>query len=337
MKNPIVTIIIPLYNGEKYIQRLIDTIWQQTYQTFEVIFINDGSKDQTAKVLIEKLEEKQYQNYVLVDNVLNQGISKSKNEAIKIATGDYIMFLDQDDYLSASALELLIARVKNGCDYVVGNYIREYDYKKRFYEKMFEFQPSMNSVEGASLLENPDLLITIHQALWAKLYKKELFDDFQFDESLHGVEDLGSTSILLAKSKKIGVVSDVIYHYIYSKSSTINEANSSYVVTDTYNAFNNFYDYYQKEGLDELYREELEYLYVYHCVLSVSVRTFQRTRNYQELIEKVYTDLNKRFPEYKKNKYYKTHLKISKYFIFVNKYKLGQFICSRVLGRKRAI
>ena len=60
-----ISIAMCTYNGEKYIQRLIDTIWQQTYQTFEVIFINDGSKDQTAKVIIEKLEEKQYQNYVL--------------------------------------------------------------------------------------------------------------------------------------------------------------------------------------------------------------------------------------------------------------------------------
>lgn len=333
MERPRVTIIVPIYNGEKYIQTLINTIWEQTYKNFEVLFINDGSKDNSAELLIEQLNKHGYENYIFINNKINNGISKSKNEAIQAATGEYIMFLDQDDYLSRNALELLIERVeKNDCDYVVGNYVREYDYKKRIYEKVFEFQPSMEDVDGKTLAENPKILISIHQALWGKIYKKELFSNFEFDEKLHGVEDLGSTSILLAKAKKIGVVSKVVYHYLYSKESTINEANSSYVVTDTYNAFNNFYDYYDNNGLLELYNDELEFLYIYHCVLSVSVRTFQRTKNYEESLSRVYQELDKRFPEYKKNKYYKKHLKVSKYFISFNRYKIIQSICSKILG-----
>lgn len=334
MEKTFLSVIVPLYNAEQFINQLIDTFLQQTYSFYEVVFIDDGSTDNTHQLMKKKLADLQDDRFKMLSNEKNLGISQTKNKALKCVQYDYIMFFDQDDLLSKDALSLLMEKVDLGSDYVVGNYCREYTYKKSFYDKMFEFQPVLKEATNKSLREIPELLITIHQALWAKVYDKKLFDDFEFDEELHGVEDLGSTSILLAKAKKISVVEKVIYYYQYSKTSTINEADSSYVVEDTYNAYNNFYNYYEHEGLVNTFLPELEYLYIYHCVLSVLVRTYQRTKNYQQPVERVFSELMRRYPNYRQNKYYKSHLKISKYFIVFNKSKVFRKVFSLILNRK---
>jgi Predicted glycosyltransferases len=333
--SPLVSVIVPLYNAQKYIQQLLQTLQNQTYENIEVLFVDDCSKDETFANMKNILQELSDERFEIIRNEVNYGISKTKNNAIKMISGLYVMLLDQDDLLAIDAIELLMQKaINDSCDYVVGNYVREYDYERKFYDKIFEFQPKMQESNGKLLSEIPSLLVTIHQALWAKIYKIDILKDFVFDESLHGVEDLGSTSILLAKSHKIGVVSKVIYYYQYSKGSTINEANSSYVVTDTFNAYNNVYNYYEAEDLVEKYISELEYLYVYHCVLSVLVRTYQRTENYQKSVKYVYEELERRFPKYKENIYYKKHLKISKWFIVLNKNILVQKVVSKILCQR---
>ena len=96
-----ISVIIPVYNGEKYIQRCVDSVLNQTYSDIEIIVINDGSTDNTENIL------KSYSNIVLI-NKENEGVSKARNTGLSLAKGDYVYFCDADDYLEKNAFEILI-------------------------------------------------------------------------------------------------------------------------------------------------------------------------------------------------------------------------------------
>lgn len=103
MKSDLISIIIPVYNGEKYIKDCVETIFKQTYNNYELIIVNDGSTDNT-KVILETFKDKRLKVY----NVKNGGVSKARNYGLKKAQGEFVLFIDSDDILVDNALELLI-------------------------------------------------------------------------------------------------------------------------------------------------------------------------------------------------------------------------------------
>ena len=120
---PEVTIVIPVYNSEKYIGRCIDSILNQTFQDFELLIINDGSKDNSQEVVEEY--KSRYPNKITLINQENKGVSKTRNEAIKIANGKYIMFIDNDDYIDNNYIEIYVTKInQTNADIVMGGYRR---------------------------------------------------------------------------------------------------------------------------------------------------------------------------------------------------------------------
>ncbi|MBQ8784417.1 MAG: glycosyltransferase family 2 protein [Alphaproteobacteria bacterium] len=112
-----VTVVIPVYNVEKYLEQCLDSVINQTYKDIEIICINDGSTDNSITIL---------EKYALSDNRIkiisqtNQGISAARNAGIKVATGKYITFLDSDDFLSRDAIEKMVTAIENNyVDFVV--------------------------------------------------------------------------------------------------------------------------------------------------------------------------------------------------------------------------
>ena len=120
---PKVSVIIPVYNSEKYIEKCINSVLEQDYQEFELILINDGSKDGSLKIL-ERYKEKYKEKIVLV-NQENCGVSKTRNNAIQIANGEYIMFMDNDDFIDKDYIKTYIEEIeKEDLDVVIGGYRR---------------------------------------------------------------------------------------------------------------------------------------------------------------------------------------------------------------------
>ena len=107
---PEVTIVIPVYNSEKYIGRCIESILNQTFQDFELLIINDGSKD-NSKEIIKEYKSK-YPDKITFINQENKGVSTTRNEAIKIANGKYIMFIDNDDYIDNDYIEIYVSKIR---------------------------------------------------------------------------------------------------------------------------------------------------------------------------------------------------------------------------------
>ena len=118
-----VSIIIPAYNAEKYIEQCIDSIISQTYKNIEVIIVNDGSTDNTLAICEKYAKE---DKRIKIVKKKNEGVSKARNDGIKIATGKYIMFIDSDDYIDDDYIEIMHKNiVEKKADLVVSNYTRD--------------------------------------------------------------------------------------------------------------------------------------------------------------------------------------------------------------------
>ena len=121
-----ISIIIPLYNAENYISKCLDSIINQTYKNFEIIIINDKSKDDSWEVLNHYVSENLNINFKIVNNEVNLGLSKTRNKGMDLATGDYIFFMDNDDTLVDNfSLQHFIDKTENDPDIILGCLCRD--------------------------------------------------------------------------------------------------------------------------------------------------------------------------------------------------------------------
>ena len=198
MENLIISIIIPVYNTEKYLQECIDSVRQQSYKNLELIFINDGSTDNSSVILDRAAES---DTRIKIVEQENSGLSAARNRGMREASGDYIMFLDSDDWLDKKTCEIALGKMKQyDADVVFWSYIREYREKSLktplFSDKEIIWQFNnirslfrrMVGLTGKELVEpqKTDSLITA----WGKLYKKSVLNDINFvDTKIIGTED----------------------------------------------------------------------------------------------------------------------------------------------------
>ena len=122
IQDSLVSIIVPVYNSEKYVERCILSILNQTYSIIELILINDGSTDSSLNILDEYSRK---DNRIILVNKENEGVSASRNLGIEIATGKYLMFIDNDDFVEPSYVETYVSEIeKYSADLIIGGYQR---------------------------------------------------------------------------------------------------------------------------------------------------------------------------------------------------------------------
>ncbi len=216
--NSKISIIIPVYNVEKYLNRCIESIVNQTYKNIEIILINDGSTDNSQKILNEY---KKYKN-IFVYKKNNGGLSSARNYGLKYVTGDYIMFVDSDDWIDINCIENLVS-------YLCTNKnidIIEFGYRNVNDAGII----NQHKFDNKQIDDNNNILYeyfygnTIVDMVCNKIYKATLFDNLMFVEGkIH--EDYMITPKLLYKSNNISIISDVYYNY-YRRDNSI--TNSKY-------------------------------------------------------------------------------------------------------------
>ncbi len=216
-----ISVIIPVYNGEKYIQRCVDSVLNQTYSDIEIIVINDGSTDNTENIL------KSYSNIVLI-NKENEGVSKARNTGLSLAKGDYVYFCDADDYLEKNAFEILIKEFAENDLLRFGHYVVSGNQKNLktnnddvlagvdlnlSNEKLLEYLIS-NKTEGH---------------LWNYLFKLSIIKNNKilFDEELFYQEDVLFLLEYCLKIKNIKVISKPFYNYYVNENSVTKNIESS--------------------------------------------------------------------------------------------------------------
>lgn len=202
---PLVTIIIPVYNTEKYLKKCLDTVVNQTYKNIEIIIINDASPDNSKEIIIQYT--KKYKNIKLINNPVNLGVSISRNIGLDSANGDYIYFLDSDDFIRKDAIEKLVNLAT----------LYEVPLVEAKYKSVFTSQePKLNAkVKNRYInLEKDKGAIKNHNCIACnKLYSHDLIkDNIRFPEKLN-YEDNAFVYPLLTIAKKSIITNEVLYFY----------------------------------------------------------------------------------------------------------------------------
>ncbi len=219
MAKPFFSILMPVYNGEKYINKAIDSVLTQTFQNYELIIVNDGSTDNTLKIC-ETYKKKN--NQIILINQENSGsANKARIKAIDVAKGNYFVYLDADDYFSKEMLDSYYNVImKTGAEIVTPYAYRITDDGQILYK----YEPFKNAVETIiSGKEAFTLSINWEIVGWA-CYKKELFNNIKIDDKFFNSDEL-VTRILFSKAEKVGFTNQIYFYRVNENSTTLKKHN----------------------------------------------------------------------------------------------------------------
>ena len=220
MKNcDLISVIVPIYNVEKYLKKCIESIIQQTYDNLEIILINDGSTDNSPKICDNYAKK---DKRIKVIHKKNGGLSDARNYGLEIATGKYISFVDSDDYIHKQMIEKLYNNLKaNYSDISICNICNVYPNGK----KMNLSIPETSVVEQKQKfynIYNKYSVVTV--VAWNKLYKKEIFKTIRYPlGKVH--EDEWIIFDILKNAQKISYLNEPLYYYIQREESISNSFN----------------------------------------------------------------------------------------------------------------
>lgn len=216
LNSPKISIIIPLYNTEKYISECIKSILNQTYKNIEIIVVNDGSTDSSEKKCFDLQKTNKNIKYIYQSNA---GVTVARKKGVESATGEWICFVDADDILTPNAIQTLVENSK-GQDIVIGNFESFYDSIKRITE--YKNRESIFNQEQFIKVLLIGTKFKIHGP-WGKIYRKELFDNETFDISsdIKRGEDLIMNIRLALKANHICYLNTIIYLYRQHTNSVI--------------------------------------------------------------------------------------------------------------------
>lgn len=210
-----ISVIVPIYNTQEYLSKCLQSIINQTYKDLEIILINDGSTDSTLEICKRYSET---DKRIKIINQKNQGVSTARNSALKIAKGDYIAFVDSDDYIKNNMFEILKDSMeRNKCDISICDFIIEKT--ETCEEKSNIIEKVMTPKEGIkNMLLNDDF----GGHVCNKLYKRSLFSNIKFDKEIKICEDLLINVEMFLKSNSVVYTSQKLYYYVTRMGSATN-------------------------------------------------------------------------------------------------------------------
>lgn len=288
-KQALISVIIPVYNVEAYLHECVDSVLKQTYQNLEIILVDDGSTDSSGQICDEYLEKDER---ITVIHQRNSGPSKTRNTGIENATGEYIYFLDSDDYIESNALELLVNTAEiNGADLVFfdahsfsddGAEIRQGYAIKNIYE-------SKSGYEVLTELHNNK---DYHCAISLLFIKHQLIIDnnISFLESAYCSEDMLFTYQIFCSSEKTAQCKNTLYHRRYRSGSIVTSKKSQRHFHSCRDVYEEIRDYSEKIGKtgDFMANE-----YTVRCAFN-ALETYKRIpKEDQTLCKKEYKALKK--------------------------------------------
>lgn len=312
-----VSIIVPFYNVEKYIEKCLTSLVNQTLEEIEIILVNDGSKDNSIKVA--KDFEQKYPAKIRYYEKPNGGLGDARNFGIKFAKGEYIAFLDSDDYVEPTMYEEMYEMaIKEKSDMVECDFWWEYPNKKK--EDI-----------GVEYKNQNDMLLKARVVAWNKLIKKEIYEKHPEARFAVGLryEDVEGFYKILPYINKVSFVRKPFIHYVQRNNSISNTQNKKneemFIVLD------NVLNYYKEKNIYEKFEKELEYTYTRYLLCSSLKRIskIQEKQIRKDLLEKTWNELNTKFPDWKKNKILNSNCSLKNMYIkSVNKmaFKFYAFI-----------
>lgn len=315
MEKDLISVIVPVYNIEKYLPRCIDSILNQTYKNWEAIFINDGSTDNSLKILEEY---KRKNERIKIIDKKNAGSGAARNDGIESSKGKYIAFLDSDDWYEEDFLEKLYNNlIENNSDVSMCNPKMAYDNIEKnskintYFFKSIELEKTPREILG--ILAMP--------VVWNKLYKKNIivnnkikFPNYSFCED---VEFLYKTFLYVNKVSKI---EDDLYNY-YQREDSVTKKIKEESIDQLYQVLKNIENYVKNNFNSKL---EIFYLYKIQFIYSVSLTLLARIDNDEILSKKINFKNNSEVKNINKNLIFKNK-KILVYYMAIKLNKVLEF------------
>lgn len=312
--NPKVSVIVPVYNVEKYLAKCLDSLVSQTLDEIEIIVINDGTKDNSQTIIDSYV--KKYPSRVYAYFKENGGLGDARNYGLQFAKADYIGFVDSDDYVRADMFEKLYgSAINEDADLVLCDI-----------EYVWENSQERKGLKGLVQVDGVEIRKSVFLSplfAWNKLYRKELFTTYnlKYPKRLW-YEDIPVTIPLFAFANKISYVDEVLIYYVQRDSSIMASKNTS-KMRDIFVVLKQVYDFYQSYNLLEKYHIELEYLFIEQLMLYGSFR-FYRSNSSFKLMYEALNVMRNYFPNWRKNRYIRTlHPHYQFYLKTVNLFTLG--------------
>lgn len=255
-KDSLISIVIPIYNAEKYLEECLNSIKSQTYKNFEVIMVNDGSKDDSETICMNFLRSDSRFRYL---KKANGGVSSARNLGLDNVKGDYITFIDADDWVDENYLDLLITTVKkNHSDIVVSSY-KQFNNIDVFYLRAYTIQEKyllnfekMNRDDFLTIFPKLMSINVCFNNAVAKLFRKELVKNLRFDTSIKYGEDLDFYFRLYLNVDSISYVDEPTYVYRMHGDSTTSNFNQEHAEQEL-SIFKQMYEKIQEIGLPSIH------------------------------------------------------------------------------------
>ncbi len=309
-----VSVIVPIYQVESYLEKCLDSIVHQTLKEIEIILVDDGSMDSSSE--IAKSYQKKDKRILYIKQE-NQGLSGARNTGLTKAKGEYVAFIDSDDYIEKNMLDEMyqLAKRKN-LDLVECDFYWEYPNKKRIDHRNY----------------HDDYFHQIRVVSWNKLYKREIIEKEKLSFYLGlRYEDIGFTYQFLPFVKSYGCVDKPLYHYLQRTLSITSVQNER--VKEIFIILTKVLDFYKEKGLYDKYKVELEYLFL-HVILgrsSYRISQIKEKKLRKSILKEGWNLLNQEFPNWKENLYLKE--KKDKMHMYFRHLTYSRYLISNVILR----
>lgn len=317
----LVSIIVPVFNSHDYLKECINSVISQTFRDIEIIIINDGSTDDSEKIVKEFIKMDSRIFYMRRDN---KGISFTRNQGIQLATGKYIMFLDSDDYLEKNACQALVECIEaTNADMVVCDFYQG-DEQKTEVVKLKQFG-------GTNLQQCPNMIFDINSSPWNKIYSKRflLENNITFPVGLK-YEDAYFVLKAIARASKICQVNSPLIHYrvhLGSETTVMNEH-----VFDIFEILKMINTEFENEDHQEIL-DYVEFFNINRLTVYNLQQIYQKDKELaKKFVDESFAFLNKNFPHWSKNKMFISHNHILKRMIKTNKMLTLKYV--QLFGKK---
>jgi len=290
--NPKVSVIVPVYNVESYIGRCLDSLVSQTLEDIEILVVNDGSPD-GSQAIVDSFVIR-FPGKVVSLTKPNGGLSSARNFGLEHARGDYIGFVDGDDFVEPEMYGALYSRAQaTGAEMVVCSYrVVDVNTGQDLY-----YRAGARRYYGRSMHDMPAVLLAVPPYAWNKLFSRRLFDesDVRFPEGKL-FEDIPVTYSLMALANKIEKVQIPLYNYLRFRTGAITHSYSPRNL-EMFDTLSDLVGFYKRNGLFDTYRPQLLYLNFRHVFNRfVELPEYDGVAIKQEFATRAWRHLDEHFP-----------------------------------------
>lgn len=288
---PLFSVIVPVYNAEKYLRECIDSIINQTYKNIEIILIDDGSTDDSGKICDQYLKK---DNRVKVIHKKNEGVSIARETGVKIATGDYISCIDSDDWISECYFSLFSTIIKNNspeiayCSYYTVTNNKKVKHNQQIESGLYKKDKIIKNIFPI-LLENSEGKYFIPH-LWAAVFRKELYEKYQVKNVKIDIgEDNACSKCMIYHASSIYLSDEALYYYRINQDS-VTGGKKAYLwegpsrIKEHLEKHININDYDFKNQLNR---------HISHCLIDITIPQFNKKESYKQLKNEIISNLNK--------------------------------------------